>query len=413
MTIKTKRILIVIVAVAVLALIFWPKSETENVLTATARMAPFENIVASSGELLAENSQSVTGPEGLHRYRMYDIKLLDIIPEGTYVKKGDYIAELDKSELNNRINDTRLDVDKAESQYTQIKLDTALTLRDARDNIQNLIFQLEQNKLVLEQSQYEPPATIKQAEINVDKSKRNVEQAQENYKIKKKQAEARMTEAATNLQQSRNRLTDLMDVQAKFRIFAPEDGIVIYKRGWGGDKVKTGSQVSAWDPIVAELPDLSVLLSKTFINEVDINKVRVGQKVRLSLDAFPDAKLTGEVTEVANMGEKRKNDDSKVFEVVIKVAESDSIYRPGMTTSNKIVTSASDSVLLAPIESVFGENEKSWVYVKNGMSITKQEVKTGEANDVDVIILAGIKPGDELLLSEPKDAADLPLKPAK
>lgn len=71
------------------------------------------------------------------------------------------------------------------SQYTQTKLDTALTLRQSRDELINLEFAVEEKKLVLEQSQFEPPATIKQAEIDLSKAKRAFKQAKENYLLKK------------------------------------------------------------------------------------------------------------------------------------------------------------------------------------------------------------------------------------
>ena len=410
MNIKQPRVYIPVLLVLTLLLyVLWPSGEDQKYLTATAKLAPFKNTVVSTGELMAENSEKIMGPEGLQRYRMYDIKINDIIPEGSVVKKGDYIATLDRSELTNRINDTQLDLEKAESQYTQIKLDTALTLRDARDQIKNLEYQYEQSKLTLEQSKYEPPATIRQAEMNVDKSERAVAEAKENYKLKQRQATAKMQEAGSNLQKSRNQLQQLLDLQGQFVIRAPEEGMFIYQRDWGGNKVKVGSQISTWDPIVGTLPDLSSLLSKTYINEVDISKVRVGQPVEISLDAFPTARLLGEVTEVSNMGEKRRNDDSKVFEVIIKVTESDSTYRPGMTTSNQIITEQQDTALQVPIEAVFGDDVHTWVYVMDG-SVKRIEVKTGQANDVEIVILEGLKEGDEVLLTEPEEGPDMKMK---
>jgi HlyD family secretion protein len=411
MNIKQPKVYIPAAALLIL-IIYWlvPSADESTYLRTKARAEKFQNIVVSSGELQAENSEKIEGPKGLQRYRIYDIKINDIIPEGTVVKPGDYIASLDRSELTNRINDTQLDLEKAESQYTQIKLDTALTLRDARDQIRNLEYQYEQSKLTLEQSKYEPPAIIKQAEMTVEKNKRALNEAKENYLIKKQQAAAKMKEAGSNLQKSRNNLDNLFGLQNQFTIMAPEEGMFIYQRDWGGNKVKAGSQISTWDPVVGTLPDLSSLLSKTYINEVDISKVKKGQKVDISLDAFPKAELKGEVIEVSNMGEKRKNDDSKVFEVVIKVTESDSTYRPGMTTSNHIITDEQDSVLLIPIEAIFGNDEAKWVFVEDG-SISRVEVETGAANDVDIVIKAGIKPGDVVLLNEPENGQELKLKP--
>ena len=409
MKLSNPKVFIPVVLILIfLGYVFWPSTVKDNALVAKVKYGAFRSEVVSTGELVAENSREIKGPDGLQRFRIYDIKIDHIIDEGTYVKKGDYIATLDKSELTNRINDTELDLEKAESQYTQIKLDTALSLRDARDNIRNLQMQEEQKKLILEQSKYEPPATIKQAKIDVENAERSTIQAIENYKLKKKQAIAKMREAQSNLQKSKNNLQNLLDIQAKFSITAPDEGMLIYRRSWEGTKIKTGSQISTWDPVVATLPDLSVLLSKTFINEVEISRVRNGQLVDISLDAFPDAKLKGEVVEVANMGEKRRNDDSKVFEVVIKITEADSTYRPGMTTSNVIITDQRDSALLVPIEAVFGDDEKSWVYLSGASKRT--EVKTGPANDIDVVVLAGLNEGEEVLLNEPAGGREMKLQ---
>src|SRR5690606_2594225 len=99
------------------------------------------------------------------------------------------------------------------------------------------------------------------------------------------------------------------------------------------------STMSSWDNVVATLPNLNEMISKTYVNEIDISKVKTGQKVQIGVDAFPDRKYTGEVTEVANIGEQMRNSNAKVFEVRIRVNEFDSILRPAMTTKNTIITS--------------------------------------------------------------------------
>ena len=69
--------------------------------------------------------------------------------------------------------------------------------------------------------------------------------------------------------------------------------------------------------MVATLPNLSAMNSKTFVNEIDISKVAVGQTAEIEIDAFAGKKFSGEVFEVANMGEQLKNSNAKVFEVII------------------------------------------------------------------------------------------------
>src|SRR3970282_1354338 len=110
----------------------------------------------------------------------------------------------------------------------------------------------------------------------------------------------------------------------------------------------TGSQVSSWDPAVATLPDLTQMESVTYVNEIDVRKVAVGQPVVITLDADPSKRLTGRVTSVANVGEQRPNADAKVYEVKVAVEQSDTTLRPGMTTGNAIETFRTDDALFVP-----------------------------------------------------------------
>lgn len=398
-----------IVLIGILYFSFRPKQGTEVELITEVRQGMFEDVVVSSGELLAKNSEEIKGPQNLRQNGIYQIKIQDMVSEGTYVQEGDYVATLDQTEISGKITESRIELDKIQSQYTQTKLDTALTLRQARDDIKNLEYTVEQNKLTLEQSKYEPPATIKQAELNLEKTRRDLEQEKENYLIKKAQSVAKMSEVGATLQQQQNKLQKLIDLQGKFVITAPKEGMLTYFREWGGAKRQVGSQISPWDPTVATLPDLSLMLSKTYINEVEIRKVKEGQKVLISLDAFPDAKLVGKVVDVANVGEKRKSSDAKVFEVVIEVSESDSVYRPGMTTSNKIVTSTQEDAILVPLEAIFDEGKVSFVYLKKGGSVIKQQILLGRKNQIEAVVEKGLEESDKVFLSAPKSASDKPI----
>jgi HlyD family secretion protein len=147
------------------------------------------------------------------------------------------------------------------------------------------------------------------------------------------------------------------------------------------------------------------------VNEIDISKVRVGQPVKISIDAFPDREYNGIVTEVANIGEQRPGSDAKVFEVVISVDETDTIMRPAMTTKNVIITEQVDSVLYIPIEALHSNDTINYVFQETGMRTIKKQVRVGQSNNNEIIILEGLKQGDEVLLNFPENHADLQLTP--
>ncbi len=395
--------ILVVVAIIVLVVISKMNSRKDiGNLYAEAQKGQFDIIVTTTGELQAENSTDIKGPEitQSRNIRAADIKITDLVPEGTEVKQGDYVATLDRTTFDNTLKDELERLTTYETNLEVKILDTAVTLSNLRDNIKNLKFTVEEAELTLQQSKYEPPTTIRQAEISLDKAARSLEQNKRSYSLRVEQAKSDMRNIKNNLSDQRQRVADLQEVLSKFIINAPASGMIIYKRDRMGTKRKVGSSISPWDNVVATLPDMSSMISKTYINEIDISKVKMGQRVDMLVDAFPEKKYTGSVISVANIGEQLPNADAKVFEVLIKVDQSDPILRPSMTTGNKIITKTIDNVIYIPLESVHtGADSIPFVYMKNG---TRRVVVLGESNENNVVAEQGIEPGEMIYLSTPE-----------
>jgi multidrug efflux pump subunit AcrA (membrane-fusion protein) len=335
---------------------------------------------------------------------MWNVKIDKLVDEGTIVKKGDYIATLDKSELTTKIMNADTELQKNESQYSQTQLDSALTLREARDQLLNLKYAVTEKEIVLEQSKFEPPATIKQAEIDLEKAERAYVQARENYKIKLEQSKAKMQEVTANLNRAQRELDIMNDLLQNFTITAPEEGMVVYVREWDDTRRSTGSQLPGWDPTVATLPDLSTMISKTYVNEVDIRKIKENQKVFIGLDAFPEKKLSGKVVNVSNVGEQKPNSDAKVYQVNIQINEVDTTLRPSMTTSNSIISEVVEDVVYIPLECLFNQGYTlTYVYKSEGLNLVKQEIEIGKSISNDVVVYRGVAEGDKIYLSLPKN----------
>jgi HlyD family secretion protein len=406
-----KKIIIGLVAIAVIVsgFLFFNISEKSDAteIIVPVNLGKFVVDITTTGELEAKNSVKIMGPSGLRQFRIYSISIQDIVDEGTVVERGDWIATLDKSEFNSKLQDEQLDLEQRQSEFIQVQLDTTLQMRQARDELINLEYAVEEMQIKLDQSQFEPPATIKQAEIDLDKAKRAFEQAKQNYQIKLEQNKAKMNEVATERRKSQKEYDEMLTLAETFQIRAPEPGMVVYHKGYDGKPIKAGSQMSTWDPVVATLPDLTTMLSKTYINEVDVRKVKRGQKVEIGLDAFPDKKLNGHVIRVANVGEQSPNSDSKVFEATIEIDGTDDMLRPAMTTSNKIIVNELDSVISVPLESLHSyEDSIAFVYKRSGIKTTKQEVQVGETNSNAAVIKLGLEAGDRVFLSIPSGMED-------
>lgn len=377
-------------------------------LSVSVNQGPFVVSVTATGELNAKNSVQIRGPQGMRAAGIYETTISDLIPEGTIVKKGDYVAALDRTEIASKMSTIQTELDKIETQLEQAKIDTAIELKGLRDELVNMEFTKKEKQLKLEENRYEAQSIVQATQLELERTERDFKQLQNKYKLKQIQAEAKIEEIRTRQRQQQQKMDQLVDLSNQFSINAPEDGMLVYARTWRSKK-EPGSRVSAWDPVVAELPDLSDMISKTYVNEVDISKVQQGQEVFVKIDAFPDSEYTGKVLKVANIGEQLRGYDAKVFEVIVQVNEVDSIMRPAMTTSVNIITDTYDKILSIPLEALYNDS-LSFVFKKMGNKIIKQEVITGASNDTEIIIDHGLSEGEEVLLTLPEKAEDLDFK---
>lgn len=410
-----KQSIIIIGAIIIVAVLYFvfaksPVQKTENTITVSAKKGDFIIDITTTGELEAKNSVKIMGPTGLRRASIWEIKIAKLIEEGSIVEKGGFIASLDNSTLNDRISDRLNDLEQRQSEFTKAKLDTAINLRKLRDELVNKKYAVEEKELVLEQSQFEPPATIKQNELDLEKAKRAYSQAIENYELEKEKAVAETRKAYSRYMERKRDVEFLESLQKDMVIEAPEPGMVIYSKDFRGEKKKEGDMLRTWDPVIAELPDLTKMISKTYVNEVDIRKISKGQEVDINLDAFPDKKLTGEVIKVANVGEQKENSDAKVFQVDIEIFESDTTLRPGMTTGNKIIADIIKNVVYIPLESLHNQGDSvNYVFKKNGLNLVRQQVAVGKTNANEAVIENGLEEGDLVLLNVPNDAESIKL----
>ena len=372
----------------------------------------FEITVANSGELLAEKSIDIKGPEiqasnsrgrGGHGgdFHAAPFKITDIIAEGTVVKEGDYIAQLDRTEYDNSLKTANENLNTLQSSLEMAILDTAVTLTGLRDAIKNQGIAVEEAEIVLAESKYEPPATIREAEITLNKQKRALEQAHKNYSLRKAQALANIAQNKRLYTDGKELVKNLQEFLAKFTITAPGPGMVIYKEEFNGTKRKAGSTVNPFDRIVATLPDLSSMISKTYVSEIEVNKVKPGQKVTITIDAIPGKSWSGTVYNVANIGEQLENSDAKMFEVMIKVDGVNPELRPDMTTYNKIIINSYSDAVYVPTDCIFtGADSIPFVYKKNK---TRQVVVLGEMNDKNTIVKEGLEPGTSVYAIPPDE----------
>lgn len=410
---KKKIILIAVPAVVIIFLIlFFRKSDSGmNRITTKVTRGAFTSLVFSSGQLESEKSENIGIPDKLkdRNLRIWDLAITDMIDEGTPVDSGDYVATLDHQAVEEQIKLAQDDIEKTLSEYEDSKMDSSLNLSNQRDVIVNAQLDVNEKKIVMDESIYESPSIQKKAKMDYDKSLRKLDQEKNAYVLKKKQEENKVDRKYINYRQVLDRHRDLEELFNALVIKSPKAGILTYYKYPWGEVVKTGSKVGMYNSIIASIPDMSNLISRTYINEIDVSRVKAGQHVKIGIDAFPDKHLEGQVLAVANVGQSMPNSDAKVFEVKIKIFGKDKELKPAMTTSNTIEVGAFTDTLMVASDAVFENDSMKYVYVGHDDPV-KQVVWLGDENENYMLIKKGLKEGDEVWLNEPASPDELKLK---
>lgn len=403
---KTVIITAFIVIIISIGLILFVSNTSQNRFKvmdlAEAERGNLEIVVSNSGELVAETSYDIKGPDFVQNvnFRVEPVKITDLVPEGTFVKKGDYIGTLDRTTLNNTLKDQTDTLNKLQG-YIEMKiLDTAVILSTLRDDIKNQYYTSAEAAIVVEQSKYESPSVQRQAILELEKSERYLDYKKRLYFLRYSQSSAEIKNLLISYNIQKRLVTDIEEVLKRFTVTAPYDGMVLYKKDRNGIKRKNGSFINPFDPVIATLPDLNTMLSRIYVSEIDVNKLKKGQPVEITVDAFQGKTFTGSVMRIANIGEQLSNSDSRVFEVLVKINEHDPVLRPSMTTGNKIITKVYNDVIYVPVESVHASAD-SIPYVFTGKG-TRQIVILGESNNEDIIVEEGIGQGTSVWLSTPE-----------
>lgn len=186
------------------------------------------------------------------------------------------------------------------------------------------------------------------------------------------------------------------------RISAPISGTVIVRNIEPGEAVIPGAQATMDGKPLMTVADLSSLLVKVNLNQIDVAKVAVGRTSTLTLDALPGKSYEAKITKVAPASVKITGKDQEVFPVEALLEKPDGLVKPGMTADVRVHLDSKPNVLVLPLEAIVKESGKSFVtkVVEDGPNKTKQEkveVTTGLRNDHEVEV-TGIAEGTKVML---------------
>lgn len=376
-----------------LLLIYWFWPSAPDALLFTVKRGELVIDVPMDGELQAVESFVVKAPSNLWG----NIRIVRMVPEGTLVKKGDFLIQFDTSEQIQKLQEAKNKYETSLASLASTRADIQNQMADLESNIKMEAYSLQQARLRAKNAIYEAKNKRLQIELDLKKAELSYQRLLEEKKSLEKINAAKLRQAELEVEQARLKLQQAEDNLKKLTLTSPADGLVVYKKVWDGgqmSKLKVG--YTPWrGQALIEIPSQNRMKVTGSIDEIEISRVKKGEKAEIRLDAIKDSVFTGEVSEVATLAHKDRETDKNVFDVEVLIDETDPQLKPGMTAHCKIIAEKLQNVLTIPIDAVQLKDGKSIVYNAHGKPVA---IETGQSNADFVVVKKGLKEGERIQL---------------
>lgn len=475
-----ERPLLLVIGVAMLLSFAWwwlKPAKSNDAATAYYEVKPgdFTVTVVEGGALAAVNEVSVRNEvEGIAR-------IISIVPEGSYVKKGDLLVELDSSQAQDQVNQQTISFEKAKfgveaataqldilksttnSDYlaAKLKLEFAILDMNKYKEGQQMVDLVEaSNKLVQAQAQlavnldnyinstnlaskgyetkqkvdgdrlavlntknslvvasnsiwilqqFDARKQLQKFEADVFQAEQELSRVASQNRQKMAQAEADLLTQMNTMKLSEDKLKRDQKNLAATKIYAPQDGLVVYQvsenRFSSESLIEGGATVRNRQELI-KLPDLSRMKVTIKVHESHVGMVRVGQPAFVVLDSKPEERYRGVVEKVAPLPDTQArwgNPNLKVYNTDIYLTETIPNVKPGVSAKAEVIVTNIANSVSVPIQAVTTLKGKQVVYVAGKRNPDPQPVEVGLFNTKFIEITKGLKEGDRVLLSPPID----------
>ena len=376
-----------------------PKSN-DNVQVAPVRKGTFLEEVTDQGTLKAVNSISVPAPTVSYRYG--GLKIARIADDGKEVTMGDTIMIFDPSEIKRAIIQAEQQLEIARAEYEKMKSTQQSEIEDLEADLEIAGISQEISRINFETSLYEPEATKKEIKLKLESATIALNRAKEQIENKKVIHHEDLVQKALTIKQLTSTLADANKSLESLIVVSPVNGITIKEENWStGQKWAVGDQPYPGSNLI-ELPDLSSMRAEAKINEVEVSRIAVGQRVEIRLDAYADSVYSGQVESVASLAQNKDNKSKiKVFPIQIRLSATGKNLVPGLSVSCRIIINETRDVLLIPLDALFRDETSEYVFIKSGAGFRRHDIKTAAINTDFAMIGEGLRENDVVALSDP------------
>src|SRR5215831_19075451 len=380
-----------------------------EVPVARVRKGDFVVAVRVRGDVKSARSVILKAPQ------VPGLRIVRLAEAGRPVKKGDVVVEFDASQQDQNVITRTTNVRAVDGQITQMK--ATQRIDDEADAMNKMASEYDLERAKLDASKAEVLSAIEgeKNRIQVGVSDGSLQTVKASINAHQVGQEADLNRLNQRKDKAVRDLNTAQGYLNMMQLRAPIDGIVNVLpnfRSQGsfgqatppfkeGDNAWTGAEI-------AEIPDLSEMYVDLKLEEVDRGKLKLGQQVKIRVDAIPDKEFAANldwISPIAALVFKGGSTPEKTFPARATILKLDDRLRPGMSASTEIIIERVPNTLLIPSRASFAKDGKPAVFVQRGKDFVARNIQVGKQNDEDIIVTGGLQEGDIVTLENPADAA--------
>lgn len=397
---KRAIIIGVLVAAIIAFVVVTARSSTTSIPSVVVHRQTVVRHVTAEGTVEAQQATPISAPMEAQQ----PMKIGWIADDQTFVHKGDVIVRFDPTDFENTLRTGTMGQEKASNRAMKNEVDRSAGAhnleRDARQAEHEL--QLAQDVHLEDADIY---SRYQRVESDIDrtfaKQKRDYSRSVRTIKDNVAGADAALIgiekrKADFSVEQAQKALNALV-------VVAPHDGVVVLKRDWRGELPAVGSTFWPGTPI-ADMPKPGEMKALVFVLEADAGGVTVGDKATVTIESAPGTPIPAKVTQMSKVAKPRFRDvPVQYFEVTLKLTPVAGLtLKPGARARATITLAAQNDVIAVPRQTVFASGGEQVVYVKRNGRFVQQRVALGASTAGRVVVMNGLKDGDELAMRDPR-----------
>jgi HlyD family secretion protein len=372
------------------------QSGTQASANTIVKRQDFVKGVRLNGTVEAVQATSIAAPR-LAGQNSNSLVIMRMIKAGTTVKPGDPLVEFDRQEQIRNALDRKAELTDFDQQIKKRQADENAAKAADDSTLMQAQSARERAQLELVKNEMLPKIQAEKNTLAFEEAEAKLKQLQETYDLKRRAAAAdikilqiRRDRSETNMRQAETNAERMM-------IASPLPGVAVIKTTFknGGNMVEfmEGDEVRPGQPVI-EVVNPAVMRVRARVNQADMNDLRVGQRVRVGLDAYPDLVFDGNVDQISPIGQQSTlSPKIRSFIVLVLVNGAHPNLMPDLTASLDVELERAPGVLVVPRDSVVMEGEHAFVRVQRGGRFERQDVTIGAMNTHEVVITGGLQEG--------------------